>query len=69
VQKASDAPANLTIISQDDIRRSGANTIPDVLRFVAGIDVRQEGGARNCSPPPSQKSLDAVTDGSIHGEA
>ena len=42
-QKASEAPANLTIITQDDIRRSGANNIPDILQFVAGIDVRRYG--------------------------
>lgn len=42
-QRASDAPANIEIITQDDIRRSGATSIPDVLRFVAGMDVRQNG--------------------------
>ena len=42
-QKASDAPANLTIITQDDIRRSGANNIPDILQFVTGLDVQQHG--------------------------
>ena len=44
-QRASDVPANLTIITADEIARSGANTIPDVLRFVAGIDVRSYGVA------------------------
>lgn len=42
-QRAADAPANVEIITQDDIRRSGATSIPDVLRSVAGIDVRQNG--------------------------
>ncbi|HEY1930557.1 MAG TPA: TonB-dependent receptor plug domain-containing protein [Acetobacteraceae bacterium] len=42
-QRATDAPANIEIITQDDIRRSGATTIPDVLQFVAGVDVRREG--------------------------
>lgn len=42
-QRAADAPANIEIITQDDIRRSGATSIPDVLRFVAGVDVRQNG--------------------------
>ena len=46
-QRAADAPANIEIITQDDIRRSGATTIPDVLRFVTGVDVRTYGlGAR-----------------------
>ena len=39
-QRASDVPTNMQIISTDDIRRSGADNIPDILRFVAGIDVR-----------------------------
>ena len=42
-QKVSEVPANMTIISQDDIRRSGATNIPDVLSFVAGLDVRRYG--------------------------
>jgi iron complex outermembrane receptor protein len=42
-QRATDAPANIEIITQDDIRHSGATTIPDVLRFVTGIDVREDG--------------------------
>ena len=42
-QRAADAPANVEIITQDDIRRSGATTIPDVLRFVTGVDVREYG--------------------------
>jgi outer membrane receptor for ferrienterochelin and colicins len=44
-QRASDAPANIEIITQDDIRRSGATSIPDVLQFVAGVDVRRYGMA------------------------
>lgn len=42
-QRASDAPANMVIVTQDDIRRSGALTIPDVLQFVPGVDVRRYG--------------------------
>jgi iron complex outermembrane receptor protein len=42
-QKVSEAPANMVIITQDDIRRSGAANIPDVLSFVAGLDVRRYG--------------------------
>ena len=42
-QRAADAPANIEIITQDDIRRSGATTIPDVLAFVTGVDVRTDG--------------------------
>ncbi len=46
-QKASEAPANLQIITADQIRQSGATDIPGVLRFVAGIDVRSNGALDN----------------------
>jgi iron complex outermembrane receptor protein len=39
-QRVSDAPVNMEIITADDIRRSGADNIPDILMFVAGVDVR-----------------------------
>jgi len=39
-QRASEVPGNLTIITQDDIRRSGATSIADVLQFVPGVDIR-----------------------------
>jgi outer membrane receptor for ferrienterochelin and colicins len=42
-QRASDVPATMEIVTADDIRRSGARTIPDVLRHVAGVDVLQWG--------------------------
>ncbi len=42
-QRAADAPANIEIITQDDIRRSGALSLPDVLQFVTGLDVRMYG--------------------------
>lgn len=42
-QKASQVPANMEIITADQIRRSGATNIPEILRYVAGIDVRTEG--------------------------
>jgi outer membrane receptor for ferrienterochelin and colicins len=42
-QRASEVPGDLTIITQDDIRRSGATNIPDILQYVPGIDVRHYG--------------------------
>jgi iron complex outermembrane receptor protein len=42
-QRASEVPGDLTIITQDQIRRSGATNIPDILQFVPGIDVRHYG--------------------------
>ena len=38
-ERASDVPATMEIITADDIRRSGANDIPGVLRHVPGLDV------------------------------
>lgn len=38
-QKVSDAAAAVFVITQEDIRRSGATTIPDLLRMVPGLQV------------------------------
>jgi iron complex outermembrane receptor protein len=40
-QRASDVPASMVIVPQDEIRRSGAYDIPDVLDHVVGLDVLQ----------------------------
>jgi outer membrane receptor for ferrienterochelin and colicins len=42
-QRASQVPADMEIITAEDIRRSGARDIPGVLRHVLGIDVLQWG--------------------------
>jgi outer membrane receptor for ferrienterochelin and colicins len=44
-QRATDVPANMDIITAEDIRRSGADNIPDILQFVAGLDIRRYGFA------------------------
>lgn len=38
-QRATEVPANLTIVTRDDIRRSGSRDLPGILRHVAGVDV------------------------------
>src|SRR5688572_2416572 len=38
-QSLSSAPAAVTVISNDDIRRSGATTVPGALRMTPGIHV------------------------------
>jgi len=38
-QKLSDVAAAMTVLNSDDIRRSGATTIPDLLRYVPGVEV------------------------------
>lgn len=40
-QRISEAPAAITVITDEDVRNSGAITIPDVLRMVPGLDVMQ----------------------------
>jgi iron complex outermembrane receptor protein len=39
--KVSQTPAAIYVITQDDIRRSGATSIPDALRLVPGVEVAQ----------------------------
>ncbi len=39
LQRVSDAPAAIFVITQDDIRTSGATSIPELLRMVPGIQV------------------------------
>jgi iron complex outermembrane recepter protein len=40
-QKLSEVAAAIFVITQEDIRRSGATNIPDLLRMVPGLDVAQ----------------------------
>ena len=45
-QKTSQAPGAIFVINQEDIRRSGALNIPDLLRMVPGLDVAQIDGGK-----------------------
>jgi len=40
-QKLSQTASAIFVISQEDIRHSGATNIPDLLRMVPGVDVAQ----------------------------
>lgn len=42
-QKLSQTPSAIFVITQDDIRRSGATSIPEVLRMAPGVDVARVG--------------------------
>ena len=44
-EKLSRAAAAIFVITQEDIRRSGATTIPDLLRMAPGLDVAQINGS------------------------
>jgi iron complex outermembrane receptor protein len=62
-QKATEVPADMEIITAEDIRRSGAVDIPGVLKHVAGVDVEQWGtdnsdvGVRGYDQPFSPRLL------------
>jgi len=43
-QKLADTAAAVFVITQDDIRRSGATSIPEILRIVPGLDVARING-------------------------
>ncbi len=45
-QKTSETAAAVFVISSEDIRRSGALNIPDLLRMVPGLDVAQINGSQ-----------------------
>lgn len=42
-EKANEAAAAVFVITQEDIKRSGATSIPEALRMVPGVDVAQAG--------------------------
>jgi iron complex outermembrane receptor protein len=71
-QKLSQAPAAVFVIKQEDIRRSGMTTIPDLLRMVPGLQVGQmQGGAwgvsaRGFNSQGSDKMLVMVDGRSIY---
>ncbi|MFT8246914.1 TonB-dependent receptor plug domain-containing protein [Roseomonas sp. BN140053] len=44
-QRASQVPANVDIITAEQIRRSGYDNLPDILSLVPGMDVRRTGFA------------------------
>jgi len=73
-QRAGYAPVNMVIITQDDIRRSGATSIPDVLQFVAGVDVRTYGvadaevGIRGYNQPYNPRLLVLVNGRQVYSD-
>ena len=73
-QRASDAPVNMEIVTQDDIRRSGATSIPGVLQFVTGVDVRQYGiadaevGIRGYNQPYNPRLLVLVNGRQVYSD-
>jgi len=66
------APATITVISSEEIRASGALTIPELLRFVPGIDVmtitasHSEANARGLNQLLSNKLLVLIDGRSVY---
>ncbi len=62
-QPITEAPTTITVINAEDIRYSGATTIPEVLSMVAGVDVMtisardQQVGVRGFISPLNNKLL------------
>ena len=73
-QRASDVPANMEIVTADDIRRSGAIDIPGVLRHVSGVDVLQwtsdaaDVGVRGYNQPFSSRLLVLVDGRQVYAD-
>ena len=71
-QPISQAPANVYVITDEDIRHSGATDLPTILRRVPGIDVMQMSGAdfnvsaRGDNQPFANKMLVLVDGRSIY---
>lgn len=62
-QRVSDVPVNMEIITAEEIRASAASSLPDILRRVAGVTVRElaagqtEVGLRGYTGPLSERLL------------
>ncbi|MBV8165554.1 MAG: TonB-dependent receptor plug domain-containing protein, partial [Alphaproteobacteria bacterium] len=71
-QRASDVPVHMEIITQDDIRRSGADNLPDILQFVTGLNFRRssfndgEVSIRGYNQPWNPRLLVLVNDRPIY---
>lgn len=67
-----DSPSTITIVTDEDIRMSGATNIPDVLRRVVGVDVMQlsaaqpDIGIRGFNRPLANKVLVLIDGRSVY---
>jgi iron complex outermembrane receptor protein len=71
-QKVSEVPINMEILTQDDIRRSGVDSLPDLLQFVTGLNFRRssvndgEVGLRGYDQPWNPRLLVLVNDRPVY---
>ena len=74
-QRISDAPGNVYVITDDDIRSSGVTDLPTILRSIPGMEVMQMNGAdfnvsvRGDIQPAANKLLVMVDGRSIYIDA
>ncbi len=74
-QPISESPSNVYVITDEDIRQSGATDIPTILRRIPGIEVMQTSGAdfnvsvRGDNQPQANKLLVMVDGRSIYIDA
>jgi outer membrane receptor for ferrienterochelin and colicins len=73
-QRVTDVPANMVIITAEDIRRSGAYDLPGILRHVAGVDFQQwtsdqaEISVRGYDQPYSQRILVLINGRQVYAD-
>jgi outer membrane receptor for ferrienterochelin and colicins len=73
-QRVADVPANMVIITAEDIRRSGAYDLPGILRHVAGVDFQQwtsdqaEISVRGYDQPYSQRILVLINGRQVYAD-
>jgi outer membrane receptor for ferrienterochelin and colicins len=73
-QRVTDVPASMTIITAEDIRRSGAYDLPGVLRHVPGVDFQQwtddqpEISMRGYDQPYSQRVLVLINGRQVYAD-
>jgi outer membrane receptor for ferrienterochelin and colicins len=73
-QRKADVPANMDIITAEDIRRSGAYDLPGVLSHVAGVDFQQwtnnqaEISVRGYDQPYSQRVLVLINGRQVYAD-
>jgi outer membrane receptor for ferrienterochelin and colicins len=73
-QRASKVPANMEIITAEDIRRSGARDIPGVLRHIVDVDLLQWGtddtdvGLRGYNQAYSQRLLVLINGRQVYAD-
>jgi len=74
-QRLSEVPLNMEIITQEEIVKSGARNIPELLRFVPGVSVRQitvgqyEVAIRGYNQASSERVLVLVNGRQVYSDA